>query len=81
MDQRRFFCFQKTDYFPNNKGLHAGNGYLLLLTNQRELVAYKHNGFWRSLDTYKDYLNLNTLWEKQQLYWPNYAASKQERAL
>jgi glucose-1-phosphate cytidylyltransferase len=26
-------------------------------------MAYKHNGFWKCMDTYKDNVELNQLWE------------------
>ncbi len=37
---------------------------LARLTEQKELVLYKHDGFWYGLDTYRDFLFLNDLWEK-----------------
>lgn len=30
----------------------------------RELALYKHEGFWYGMDTYKDFLYLNELWEE-----------------
>jgi glucose-1-phosphate cytidylyltransferase len=30
----------------------------------RKLSIFKHEGFWHSMDTYKDALDLNELWEK-----------------
>ena len=35
-----------------------------------ELVAYRHEGFWACMDTYKDSLRLNELWESGQPPWP-----------
>jgi glucose-1-phosphate cytidylyltransferase len=34
-----------------------------------ELYAYRHEGFWDCMDTYKDTLLLNELWEKGQAPW------------
>jgi len=34
------------------------------LTNERKLAIYQYDGFWHSMDTYKDALDLNELWEK-----------------
>lgn len=31
---------------------------------QKELALYKHEGFWYGMDTYRDFLFLNKLWEK-----------------
>ncbi len=33
------------------------------LANQGELMAYGHDGFWFSVDTYRDYLEINRMWE------------------
>jgi glucose-1-phosphate cytidylyltransferase len=32
------------------------------LANQGELMAYKHAGFWKCMDTYKDNIEMNELW-------------------
>lgn len=37
------------------------NDVLPALSTRRDLVAYTHTGFWRSMDTYKDYLALDKL--------------------
>ena len=34
------------------------------LIPQRQLGLYKHEGFWYGMDTYKDFLFLNNLWNK-----------------
>lgn len=39
------------------------------LMQKRQLVAYKHNGFWASLDTYKDKQRLDELATKQASSW------------
>lgn len=33
-------------------------------SQRREIALYHHKGFWKSLDTYKDFLDLNELWLK-----------------
>jgi glucose-1-phosphate cytidylyltransferase len=35
----------------------------------RNLVAYKHEGFWECMDTYKDNLRLNNLWDTDAAPW------------
>lgn len=37
---------------------------LLRLIPQKQLALYKHDGFWHGMDTYRDYLFLNKLWDK-----------------
>ena len=39
------------------------------LTNERQLALYKHEGFWKCMDTYKDYLELNKMWEHGDSPW------------
>jgi len=34
------------------------------LVSQKQLAVYKHHGFWYAMDTYREYLKLNELWEK-----------------
>ncbi len=37
---------------------------LKLLIPMGQAALYKHEGFWYGMDTYKDYLHLNALWDK-----------------
>ena len=37
---------------------------LTRLIPDQQVALYKHEGFWYGMDTYKDYLFLNELWEK-----------------
>lgn len=39
------------------------------LTKDGELMAYKHEGFFYSMDTYRDYTLLNGLWNKKKAPW------------
>lgn len=39
------------------------------ILKDKELNAFKHRGFWRCMDTYKDNLELNELWEKNKAAW------------
>ena len=34
-----------------------------------ELTAYRHDGFWACMDTYKDTLELNELWDGGHAPW------------
>jgi glucose-1-phosphate cytidylyltransferase len=34
------------------------------LAKDGELVSYKHNGFWKCMDTLRDNQDLNSLWEE-----------------
>jgi glucose-1-phosphate cytidylyltransferase len=39
------------------------------LARRGELHAYRHTGFWDCMDTYKDTLLLNELWERGEAPW------------
>lgn len=42
------------------------------LIKERELAMYKHEGFWKCMDTYKDYQELNELWNRDNPQWKVY---------
>lgn len=44
-------------------------GALRRLAEAGELMAYRHSGFWACMDTYKDNLELNELWDASQAPW------------
>jgi len=39
------------------------------LAKKRQVVAYKHTGFWASMDTHKDFQDLNKLWYTKKAEW------------
>ena len=39
------------------------------LAKQGELTAYKHDSFWQCMDTLRDKLYLNELWEHKTAKW------------
>jgi glucose-1-phosphate cytidylyltransferase len=39
------------------------------LANEGELGAYKHNGFWQCMDTLRDKIYLNELWNENKAPW------------
>ena len=39
------------------------------LTNNKELVAFKHKGFWKCMDALRDKLELEELWKNNQAKW------------
>ena len=42
---------------------------LIRMANNRELNGFKHDGFFRPMDTYREYLELNDLWDKNKAPW------------
>jgi glucose-1-phosphate cytidylyltransferase len=39
------------------------------LVREGQVVAYRHNGFFFAMDTYREYKYLNELWENGQAPW------------
>lgn len=39
------------------------------LAAERELMAFQHTGFWKCVDTYKDNLEFNDLWDSGSAAW------------
>jgi glucose-1-phosphate cytidylyltransferase len=64
-----FFVFKRDvfKYLGENDDLERET--LVKLTEVGELMAYKHEGFWACMDTYKDTLILNQLWEDGKAPW------------
>jgi glucose-1-phosphate cytidylyltransferase len=39
------------------------------LTNDHQLAAYKHKGFWKPMDALRDKIELESLWQTNQAKW------------
>lgn len=39
------------------------------LSQEKELAAFRHKGFWLPMDTLRDKMNLQSLWESQKAPW------------
>jgi glucose-1-phosphate cytidylyltransferase len=59
-----FFVFQNEffDYLNENDDCNLEREPLEKLTLDKELMVYKHKSFWHCMDTYRDTLLLNELW-------------------
>jgi glucose-1-phosphate cytidylyltransferase len=64
-----FFCFEPAvlDYLDEDSVLERQP--LERLAAEGELAAFRHDGFWECMDTYKDALLLNDLWSKGDAPW------------
>ncbi len=67
-----FFIFEPEifDYLEENSILETSP--LEKLANEGELKAFKHNGFWQPMDTYRESLELNEIWETGKAPWKNW---------
>lgn len=65
-----FFVFNRRFFdYLGGKDCYIEFETLQQLAREGELVAYKHEGFFFSMDTYRDYKYLNDLWDKGQTPW------------
>jgi glucose-1-phosphate cytidylyltransferase len=64
-----FFCFEPgvLDYLTEDSVLEREP--LERLAADGELRAFRHDGFWDCMDTYKDAVLLNDLWESGEPPW------------
>jgi glucose-1-phosphate cytidylyltransferase len=69
-----FFCFEPgaLDYLDEDSVLEREP--LERLAADRQLCAYRHEGFWDCMDTYKDAVVLNDLWASRNAPWPTWPA-------
>jgi glucose-1-phosphate cytidylyltransferase len=66
-----FFVFNRGvfDYIGDGDGVVMENDPLRSLSQDSQLVAYRHDGFFYAMDTYREYLHLNQLWNNGDAPW------------
>jgi glucose-1-phosphate cytidylyltransferase len=42
------------------------------LTSNNQLMAYRHNGFWKCMDALRDKIELESLWQSKKPKWKNW---------
>jgi glucose-1-phosphate cytidylyltransferase len=64
-----FFVFSRKifDYLDENCVLERET--LERLAQEQQLVAFRHTGFWKCMDTYKDNVEFNQLWNEGAPPW------------
>jgi glucose-1-phosphate cytidylyltransferase len=45
---------------------------LKALADERQLVAYRHDGFWQPMDTLRDRMILEQMWESGNAPWKSW---------
>lgn len=64
-----FICEPKVfDFIENDTEMFEKEPMQRILS-KNELHAYKHNGFWKPMDTLRDNTELNELWETENASW------------
>ena len=66
-----FFVFNRIlfDYLEDRDDCELESGTLDLITQQNELMVYKHDDFWACMDTIRDAEYLNELWNNNHAPW------------
>jgi glucose-1-phosphate cytidylyltransferase len=57
------------DYIKDGDATIWEQGPMESLTNDGQMFAFKHHGFWRPMDTLKDKHDLNDLWDSNKAPW------------
>jgi glucose-1-phosphate cytidylyltransferase len=70
-----FFVFQREvfDYLTDEPGLILEHAPLQHLARDGELAVYPHEGFWMGMDTYREFAELNQLWDSGRAPWKVWA--------
>jgi glucose-1-phosphate cytidylyltransferase len=66
-----FFVFRRDffKYLPDDPDCVMEKAPLEKLSSDGELMAYRHPGFWQAMDTYREFVYLNDLWNKGAAPW------------
>lgn len=69
-----YFVFEPAifDYAKNDVDQVLEKQVMETLTQDRQLVAFRHDGFFYAMDTYREYLHLNSLWDKGAAPWAHW---------
>ena len=59
---KKIFDYLKDDYDLETKTFEE-------LVKEKKIQAFKHNGFWKCMNTFKDTIELNELWEQDNAPW------------
>lgn len=57
------------NYIPNREDCELEAEPLKNLAKDNEFVAFKHEGFWQCMDTYREYQLLNEIWKSGNIPW------------
>ena len=67
-----FFIFSKNIFkFIKGKNPIFERLPLISLSKKKQLIAYKHKGFWQCMDTLKDKIILTKIWKTNKAPWKN----------
>ncbi len=67
-----FFLFEREfvdKYLDDDPAVMLESTPLQQLARDRELSVYEHEGFWMGMDTFRDWTELNSLWDSGRAPW------------
>jgi glucose-1-phosphate cytidylyltransferase len=64
-----FFCFERAALEVLDPGSVLERRPLERLASAGQLGSFRHEGFWQCMDTYKDWITLNELWDSGNAPW------------
>ena len=64
-----FFVFNKKVFYYLDEHTMLEEKPMTKLVQDKELMIYKHNGFWSCMDTKKDKERLNDMWKNDDAMW------------
>ena len=63
-----FFVFNKKIFDYLNKG-DLEKEVFEFLSKENQIIGFKHKGFWKFMNTFKDWQELNELWKENKAKW------------
>jgi len=57
------------DYIPDGDNVMFESSPLENIAKDGKMTAFKHNGFWKPMDTLRDNIELNEMWDKGEAPW------------
>jgi glucose-1-phosphate cytidylyltransferase len=64
-----FFVLNKKIFDIIENGKELENDIFRELSEKRQICAFKHKGFWKSMNTLKDVKELNDIWKSGKIPW------------
>ena len=70
LEQRITFNSRQCGAHPCIRGMRVRVADVLeMLAQKGMMAAYKHSGFWKPMDTLRDNVELNEMWDKNTAPW------------
>ncbi|MBU0929977.1 MAG: NTP transferase domain-containing protein [Nanoarchaeota archaeon] len=64
-----FFVFNRKIFDYIKEGYELEKEVFENLTKEKQICAFKHDGFWKSMNTFKDYQDLNNMFKSGNTPW------------